>query len=70
METVRPELRTHHLVIEPVSAMRRERNFAPQRQSGKSRLVTWQRQVQRHAGIEKGPVPAHELRGYLRRSKP
>jgi len=34
------ELVTHHPVIEPVSAPRRERKFPTKRQAGKSRLIT------------------------------
>ena len=64
------KLETDHPVIEPVSAMRRERKFPPQRQAGKSRLITQQRQIQRRAGSEKAPVPARELRDCLRRFKP
>jgi hypothetical protein len=40
VELVGLKLATHHPVIEPVSAMRRERKFPPQRQAGKSRLIT------------------------------
>jgi hypothetical protein len=40
VELVGLKLGTHHPVIEPVSAMRRERKFPPQRQAGKSRLIT------------------------------
>jgi hypothetical protein len=64
------KLRTHHPVIEPVSALRRERKFPPQRQAGKSRLIAWQIQFQRRAGSEKAPIPAHELRDCLRRFEP
>jgi hypothetical protein len=39
VELVGLKLGTHHPVIEPVSAMRRERKFPPQRQAGKSRLI-------------------------------
>jgi hypothetical protein len=40
VELVGLKLGTHHPVTEPVSAMRRERKFPPQRQAGKSRLIT------------------------------
>jgi hypothetical protein len=39
VELVGLKLGTHHPVIEPVSALRRERKFPPQRQTGKSRLI-------------------------------
>ena len=64
------KLETDHPVIEPASAMRREREFSPQELAGKSRLITWQRQIQRRAGSEKAPLPTHELRDYLRRFEP
>jgi hypothetical protein len=67
---VRFKLETHHPVVEPVSAMRRERKFSPQRQAGESRLIAEQRRFQRRAGSEKAPVPALELRDCLRRPKP
>jgi hypothetical protein len=41
----RLQLETYHPVVEPVSAVRRERKFSPQRQTGKSRLITQQRQI-------------------------
>ena len=40
VELVRLKLETHQPAIEPVSAMRRERKFSPQRQAGKTRLIT------------------------------
>jgi hypothetical protein len=40
VEVVGLKLVTHHPVIEPVSAPRRERKFPMQRQAGKSRLIT------------------------------
>jgi hypothetical protein len=40
VEIVGLELVTHHPVIEPVSAPRRERKFPTKRQAGKSRLIT------------------------------
>ena len=40
VEVVGLKLVTHHPVIEPVSAPRRERKFPTQRQAGKSRLIT------------------------------
>ena len=67
VELVGLKLGTHHPVIEPVSAMRRERKFPPQRQAGKRRLITQERQIQRRA---KAPIPAHELRDCLRRFEP
>jgi hypothetical protein len=69
-EPGRRKMRTHHPVIEQVSALRRERKFPPQRQAGKSRLITWQMQFQRRAGSEKAPTPARELRDCLRRFEP
>jgi hypothetical protein len=38
VETVGLELGTHHPIIEPISASRRERDFRPQRQGRKCRL--------------------------------
>ena len=70
VETVGLKLVTHHPVIEPVSALRRERKYPPRRQAGKSRLITWQRQIQRPAGSEKAPIPADELRDCLRSFEP
>jgi hypothetical protein len=46
VEVVGLKLGTHHPVIEPVSALRRERNFRPQRQAGKSPAIAYQRQIQ------------------------
>ena len=70
VELVGLKLGTRHPVIEPVSAMRRERKFPPQRQAGKSRLITEQKQIQRRAGSEKAPIPVPELRDCLRRFEP
>ena len=40
VEVVGLKLGTHHPVIESVSALGWERKFPPQRQAGKSRLIT------------------------------
>ena len=67
VEVVGHKLATHHPVIEPVSALRRERKFPPQRQAGKRRLITRERQIQRRA---KAPIPVQELRYCLRTFEP
>ena len=42
VETLGLELETHQPVVEPVSAVERERNFPTQRQARKNRLITYQ----------------------------
>jgi hypothetical protein len=41
VEALGLELETHQPVIEPVSAVERERKFSTQRRASKSRLITY-----------------------------
>jgi hypothetical protein len=59
VETVGLELETHHPVIEPVSAPRRERKFLMQRQAAKRTLLPARDRSWRPVRHAKCPVPAH-----------
>jgi hypothetical protein len=54
------ELGTHHPVIEPISASRRERDFRPQRQRRKCHVFAGGDHVQRLVRIQKAPILARE----------
>jgi hypothetical protein len=58
VETVGLELGTHHPVIEPVSASRREREFPMQRRAPEKATYRTQRPNQRHEEYPKNPILA------------
>jgi hypothetical protein len=53
-------LGTNHAVIEPVSALCRERDFRPQRRRRKCRVFAGGDHVRRLVRIQKAPIPARE----------
>jgi hypothetical protein len=69
-EVIGLELETHHPVIEPVSAPRRERKFPMQRRARKSRLIAGRDQSGDAKGVRKAPIPAQQMRVGLREFEP
>ena len=59
VETVGLKLGTHHPVVEPVSASRRERKFPMQRQAVKTHPFAYKRPILETGQHAKCPVPAH-----------